>query len=715
MIQHRRLPLVFSALLAFTLLLSACQPAATPAPTATLAPTASATPNPTATATLLPTATVTPQPTPKPAGYYALDEAGLSFVVPETWELVVNESTMLALIDPNDRNFILLALTTYNDETMTIDSLAEEISTMLSGDSSAEVSHTDPVDVTVPGVETAQMTEISSDTGLSKTIYRTYIFQTAQRMVMLIFSGTEKTLDRKELTLERVFESIQMSEPRPYGLERSETIYQLANEPAPEDLDPALSTSSAEDFVGLLFSGLVRLTPDLQISPDLAESWEISADGAVYTFTLRAGVQFADGSPITAQDVVDSWERATDPELDSSTARTYLGDIQGVQAKLDGDAEQISGLEALDDVTLQVTLDGPRPYFLAKLSYPTAMIIDGRYAGTTDADWVWTANASGPFRIKEHIEGEALIFERNPNYPQPAGVKYLVYSFYWGGSPKSLFEDGEIDLLSIASEDVLQVNKEDDPSHDLLETLPSMCTTLLQFNTTSQPVDDPKVREALALAIDRDELNEVLCDGLCLPTGAILPPAMPGYSSDLAGYRFDVTAARQALQDSTYAGKDITIELSVSGYAGEESALVSALGEMWKENLGITVQVENIDPEDFTRTVREDPGDIVLFGWCADYPDPENFLDLLYHSGNDFNVAAYSNPALDSLLEQARIELDSQQRLALYNQVEQTLLDEFVSVPLFNSIQFMLISSRVKNYQMTPLGVQQMQNITIQP
>lgn len=712
-----RLPLALSALLAFTLLLSACQPAATPAPTATLTPTASATPRPTATATTAPTATTTPLPTPRPAGFYSLDWAGFSFTVPESWEPVVEESTMLAMSDLNDRNFFLVVAASYPDETLTLDGIADEVTAMFidNPELSGTVSHSDPVDVSLPGTESAQMTDISYETGISKAIFRTYIINTSQRLVLMIFAGQEKTLERKQYTLERVFDSIVLSEPRPYGLDRAETIYQLASEPDPSDLDPALSTSSAEDFVGLMFSGLVRLTPDLQIAPDLAESWEISADGTVYTFTLRAGLQFADGSPITAQDVVDSWERAADPELDSTTARTYLGDIQGVQAKLDGDAEQISGLEALDDATLRVTLDGPRPYFLAKLSYPTAMIVDTRYASTSNEDWVWSANASGPFRIKEHIEDEALIFERNPAYPQPAEVKYLVYSFYWGGTPKSLFEDGELDLVSISSEDVLQVNKEDDPSHDRLETIPSMCTTLLQFNATSQPVDDPKVREALALAIDRDELNEVLCDGLCLPTGAILPPAMPGYSSDLAEYRFDVQAGQQALQESSYAGQNITIELSVSGYAGEENTLVSALGEMWKENLGVNIQVENIDPEDYTRTVREDPGDIVLFGWCADYPDPENFLDLLYHSGNDFNVAAYSNPALDSVLEQARVEPDSQERLALYNQVEQTLLDEFISVPLFNSIQYMLINARLKNYQMTPLGVQQMQNVTIQP
>jgi ABC-type transport system substrate-binding protein len=715
MSHSSRFSIAAIVLLVVVTLLSACKPAATPVPTATLPPTASATPSPTATVTKTPTATATPMPTPKPAGFYSLDWAGLSFIAPESWQLLADGSDILIFSDPYDRNFYMAAIASYKDDTDLLSSIEELIDQIYGMDPNGTTVSSDPIDVTLPGAEKAQMVEFTHETGLYKVVYRVYVIDTPQRNLALVFSGLESTLERKRLTLERVFESIDLSEPRPYGLDRSETIYQLSGEPDPEALDPALSTSSAEDFVGLLFSGLVRLTPDLQILPDLAESWKTSPDGTVYTFTLRAGAKFADGSPISAQDVVDSWERATDPELDSTTARTYLGDIQGVQEKLDGENEQISGLKALDDRTLQVTLVGARPYFLAKLTYPTAMVVDVRYASTVNQDWVWTANASGPFQIKEHLEGEALIFERNPNYSQPAGVRYLVYLFYWGGSPKSLFEDGEVDLLPISSEDVLQVNKTDDPSHDQLSSIPSMCTTLLQVNTASQPVDDPKVREALALSIDRDALNEVIFNDLSLPAGSILPPAMPGFSTDLAEYHFDVEAARQALQESSYTGQAITIHLSVSGYAGEESPLVSALVEMWKENLGINVRVENVDPADFTRTVREDPGDVVLYGWCADYPDPQNFLDLLYHSSSDFNVAAYGNPALDTLLEKARIESDSQERLALYHQVEQTLLEEFVAIPLFHSIQYTLINPRVKNYQMTPLGAQQMQNITIQP
>lgn len=715
MISNSRMPALLSLLLVFTLLLSACKPAAAPTPAATLTPTASLTPSPIPTATLIPAATASPQPTPLPAGYHTLDWAGLSFVTPESWESVDQTTGTLILRDAKENNFFMLVFAQVKDEAMTMDEVIDKVITALGADKSAVTSHTDLMDVTVKGAESAQMTEINYDKGINGHLFRTYVLNSATRRILIIFTGPQDAFERKQLTLERIFKSLALTGPRPYGLDRSETVYQLASEPEPSSLDPAVSTSSSEDYVGLLFSGLVRLSPDLQIVPDLAEDWEISPDGATYTFTLREGLKFSDGTSLTAQDVVDSWERAANPELDSTTARTYLGDIQGVQAVLDGESDAISGLAVLDERTLQVTLVGPRPYFLAKLTYPTCMVVDVRHASMTDEKWVWTANASGPFQIREHIEDEALIFERNPNYPRPAGVKYLLYSFSWGGSPKSLFEDGEVDLLPISSADVVQVQKEDDPSYNQLASVPSMCTTLLQFNTTSQPVDDPRVREALALAIDRDELNDVIFSGLSLPAGAILPPAMPGYSADLDKTRFDVVAAKQALQDSSYAGKAVTLQVSVAGYAGDESPLVSALVEMWKQNLGVNVQVENVDPEDFTRAVRENPGDVVFYGWCADYPDPENYLDLLYHTGSDFNVAAYSNPALDNLLEKARSEVDSQQRLALYHQVEKTLLEEYVSLPLFHGLQYRLINPRLENYAMTPLGVQQMQNVTLKP
>lgn len=712
---RRPLPPVFAVVLIAALLLAACQPAAqkaTETPTQAPSATASPTPAPTATATATPAPTATPQPTPLPAGYHALDWAGFSFVSPENWEIVNSDSTFIVLRDPKDGSFFMVVFAEAADETITTELLLDAVVQIFEGELT-EYEASDPVEVNLKGADSAQMIEIIRGSGLKQVTYRVYEIHSAQRVIVMVFGGSQATLDAKKLTLSRVFNSAAVTMPQPYGLDRAETLYQLASEPEPVNLDPATSVSSAADFTGLLFSGLVRLTPDMQIQPDLAESWQVSGEGAVYTFTLREGLMFADETRLTAQDVVDSWERATDPELDSTTARTYLGDIQGVQDKLDGKADAISGLKVVDERTLQVTLLGPRPYFLAKLTYPTAMVIDKRQVSSEDEDWVWQANASGPFMIKEHIEGEALIFERNPNYYQPAGVRYLLFSFVWGGSPKSLFEDGELDLLPVGVDDVLQISKEDDPLHDRLVSTPNMCTTMLQINLTLAPTDDLKLREALALAIDRDELNEVMSSGLAMPAGAILPPGMPGYSADLDAYRFDPDAAKQALEESTLAGKSVTLKVSVSGYAGSENALVSALTEMWKTHLGINVQVVNLDPVDFTRASRENPANVVVYGWCADYPDPENFLDLLYHTGSDFNVAAYSNAEIDALLEQARIEPDPQQRLALYHQVEETLLSSYASLPLFYSISHELVSQRVGNYQPAPVGVAQMQNVTL--
>lgn len=711
----RRMPSAFVVLLVAALLLAACQPAAEPVATATpLPPSATATIAPTATVTAVPTATATPQPTPIPDGYHVLDWAGFSFVAPASWSPLDSNDSFLVLIDPKDKSFYMAVFASVNDETYTIDKIAADTVAIFEGKGATDIVTSDPVEVAVNGATSAQMIEIKRKSNLNNLIYRTYAVRSAQRDVLVIFAGTESTLKKKTLTLERIFDSLLITAPQPYGLPRAETLYQISGEPKPEDLDPAVSTSSAEDFTGLLFAGLVRLTPGMQIEPALAESWEIGGEGEIYTFTLRAGLKFADGSALTAQSVADSWERATNPELDSTTARTYLGDIQGVEEKLKGDAETISGLEVVDATTLKVTLLGARPYFLAKLTYPTAMVVDTRHIGN-NSEWTWKANASGPFSIKEYKKGAAIIFERNPNYYQPAGVRYLLFSFTWGGTPKSLFEDGEIDILPIGSEDVLQVNKDDDPSHDQMIVTPAMCTTLVQVNTTLAPTDDPKVREALALAIDRDELNEVLNNNLALPAGTILPPAMPGYSADLDEILFDAGAAKQALQDSTYAGKDITLKVSVSGTAGKENPMISALAEMWKQHLGIRVQVVNLAPDDFIRAARENPGNLVMYGWCADYPDPENFLDLLYHTSSDFNVAAYANPSLDALLEKARTEPDVQQRLSFYRQVEETLLREYVSLPLFHGNSHVLVNPRVKNYVPAPLGIQQMQNITLEP
>ena len=505
--------------------------------------------------------------------------------------------------------------------------------------------------------------------------------------------------------LREFFARVYLSTPQVFGHERSETLVLLSYEPEAEDLDPARMTSSAGDYTGLLFSGLVRLSPELQIEPDLAESWVVSPDGVVYTFTLRAGITFQSGKPITAADVKYSWERAANPDTESPTAATYLNDIAGVTEMLAGDAEELTSVVAIDERTLQVTLSGPVPYFLAKLTYPTAFIVDESDVKSRPNNWMFHPNASGPFTLEELRDGEAIIFARNDAYYSPPQVRYVVFLFSHGGAHLSYFEAGDVDIVSLYSDEASQVAYPNHPLHDRLTSTTEMCTTFLYLNNTLPPLDDDHVRRALSLALDRDRLVELFYENLALRADTILPPAMPGFSGGSGLLTFDPDAARQALADSAYASDMPTIILTLRGYPTDDNPYADAIINMWRENLGIEVEIEYLAPEQFTQLARQQHGHIVSSGWCADYPDPQNFLDILFHSASEFNISGYTNPELDALLEAARVELDAVTSLGLYQQIETLLLQDYAAIPLVHTTSFQLVSAEVQGYVNAPIGI----------
>lgn len=188
---------------------------------------------------------------------------------------------------------------------------------------------------------------------------------------------------------------------------------------------------------------------------------------------------------------------------------------------------------------------------------------------------------------------------------------------------------------------------------------------------------------------------------------SILPPAMPGYADVQPQYQFDPAAAQEILADSSYGADLPAIVISTLGYGDEEDTYTIAMANMWQETLGIEYTIEYLVPDEYTKAAAEKHGQIVTWGWCADYPDPENFLDLLFHSGSEFNLTAYSNAEVDTLLEQARIEFDPQRRVDLYQQVEQLLLADIAAIPLKHGVDHMLANPRIEGYVMSPIGVAQ--------
>jgi oligopeptide transport system substrate-binding protein len=481
------------------------------------------------------------------------------------------------------------------------------------------------------------------------------------------------------------------------------------------DYDPATITSSG-GFSGMVFSGLVSFSPDLTLIPELAESWQVSGNGTVYTFKLRNSARFQDGRPVTSADLIYSWERAADPKTSSDTVLTYLGDIVGLKEMHTGKAEHITGLKSLDDHTLQVTIDAPKPYFLLKLTYPTAYVVDRKNI-ESGPNWYRTPNGTGPYQLREWKSFEYMLYERNPNYYlQQPEIRYVLEQQNTNGLLS--YEGGETDISGVGLYNLARVLDPKETLHNELLSGASLCTSYMTFDVTQPPFDDVKVRQAFTMAFDRQKYIDVVLRGAALPAKGLYPPALPGYNSNLAGLTYDPDRARQLLSESKYgsAANLPTIVFTQSGTGYFVGYSVAALAQMWKQTLGITITVESIDSNKYSEEVAAGHhGQIISGGWCADYPDPENFADALFHSGAEYNRGHYNSPQLDALLEQARVERDVTKRIAMYQQAEQVIVNDAPALFLSHSLSYLVVKPYIKGYVLTPIDVPITRYLSIDP
>jgi ABC-type transport system substrate-binding protein len=481
----------------------------------------------------------------------------------------------------------------------------------------------------------------------------------------------------------------------------------------PRTLDPATTYSGAGGPVGDIFSGLVTLDTDLQVRPELAAGWEVSDDGRLYTFFLREDAVFHNGRPVTAADVVFSWERAADPAIASDTAQTYLGDIVGLDDVLAGRAEHISGVRAVDDHILEVRIDAPKAYFLSKLTYPVAFVVDRDNVGQND--WEHAPNGTGPFKLQEWQDDEILILARNDAYyGGPADISQVVY-LMGAGIPLSMYEKDEIDLVGLGGSNLERVQDPNNPLFPDLEVGADMCTSYIGLNNQEPPFDDPLVRQAFSYALDRDRLVDGLFKGNVLPAVGPLPPGMPGYTGDVDEYTYDPERARALLAEAGYSDPESfpVLTYTTSGYGAVDS-FVTAVITMWQDALGVTIEPVLLEPFNYLDELfAGNTGHIFGMGWCADYPDPQNFLDVLFHSESRQNLSGYANPEVDELLERARVEPDVKRRLDLYADIERAIVADAPVVLLTHSLSAVLVKPHLHDYVLTPMGVSQWHRVNV--
>ncbi|MCH8201418.1 MAG: peptide ABC transporter substrate-binding protein, partial [Chloroflexi bacterium] len=409
--------------------------------------------------------------------------------------------------------------------------------------------------------------------------------------------------------------------------------------PDPITLDPACaSDAGSAEYIVEIFSGLVSFDLDLNVIPDIAEDWEVSDDGTVYTFNLRSNVLFHDNSrPVTAGDFKFSLERALNPDTQSTVGEVYLDDLVGAAEFIAGNADEVTGIRVIDPQTLELTITEPSAVFVDKLTYPTAYVVDQREVGDATCfeggGWTLTPNGTGPFKLEEWDLGRKIVLTANPRFHlEPAPALERVTFILSGGSSFVMYENDEIDITGIGSVNIESVR---DPNSDLNADLregPSLNVFYIGFNTQEAPFDDANLRNALSLSIDRNFLAREFLLDLVVPAKGILPPGMDGYNEALPDIPFDPDAARDLLEKAGGAGVIDGATILTSGQGATPSDILQVVLAMWEQELGITVTIEQEDFGLFLRDLDDGKFEMFSLGWIADYPDPQNFLDIKLHS-----------------------------------------------------------------------------------
>jgi ABC-type transport system substrate-binding protein len=445
------------------------------------------------------------------------------------------------------------------------------------------------------------------------------------------------------------------------------TIIDSRDNDDPRSLDPALSTDVPTGrAVGYVFDGLTRFTPDARVEPGLAERWEVTPDGLRYTFHLRQGVRFHDGTPFRARHVVSSWHRALDPRTKAG-AGEFLTGIQGAREFGRGDARTITGIVAPNDSTVVVTLTQPLAIFTKLLAMPVASIVPLQTAANFGEHPVGT----GPWKFVEWKHDDFILFARNAEYfggaPKADSLRARIINE--PSTSVAEFESGSVDILLVPA-DQSREWEEDESRAPLLASTPALQLVYVGINTTRGPLADARVRRAINHAINVSLIIERLLSGRGTQAPGVIPPSLEGYDSTRKAYAYDPARAKQLLAEAGYAnGIDIDLWTSTNPlYVRMAETMQAYLGQV-----GIRCTIVQRESAASRAAARKGETDMILKDWYADYPDAENFLFPLLHSANKGaggNVSFYANPRFDSLVTAARRELDDAKRVALYREAD---------------------------------------------
>ena len=492
-------------------------------------------------------------------------------------------------------------------------------------------------------------------------------------------------------------------------------------------LDPGLAQYTNSAYaIKALFSGLVGLDDKGGVVDLLAASHTVSQDGLTYTFTLRDNLKFSDGTPLTSEDVVYSINRTIDPNTKSEVA-FYLDLVKGYDDFQAGKVKTLIGssLLAPDSKTVKIVLSRPAGYFLSALTYPSSFTVNKRLIDKYGDQWtdhMQEGGTVGPFKVESYSHTTGLTAVPDPNY-FGAKPKLQKLQFLQSGDADVAYKAYLANQFDYAA--VPPINLADAKTRSDFHTVPELNTWYLALNYLTKPFDNIKIRQAFALAINKDLLNQSVNRGAHKPTNNIIPPGAPGYNPDIKGVDGTTgTAGNQEMAKQLFAEG-----LKEAGYANASALppitftnrnqklandIASVLVSQWKNVLGVTVKIDVLEIAKFNDQLiaaKDNPNGIQMWfaGWGQDYPDAQDWLSVFFEKGisnNQFNygqnnsATAAQQQAVQQQLLEADASSDQNARLAKYKEAEQQIVKDVGWIPLYHRNINRLINTKVVNYNL---------------
>ncbi|HCK0916357.1 ABC transporter substrate-binding protein [Klebsiella michiganensis] len=493
--------------------------------------------------------------------------------------------------------------------------------------------------------------------------------------------------------------------------EKQELVRNNGSEPS--SLDPHKVESDVENnIISDLFEGLVSVSPTGEIEPRLAEKWE-NKDNTVWTFHLRPGVTWSDGTAITAQDIVWSWQRLVSP-LTASPYASYPGNmhiVNGAEIAQGQKAPETLGVKALDDATFEVTLTQPNAAFLAMLAHPSLVPLDKVLISRYGDKWTKPEHmvTSGPYKLSQWVVNERIVAERNPRYWDNAHtvinkVTYLPISSETADVNR--YKAGEIDIVyTVPINQFAQLKK---TMGDQLDVSPQLATYYYEFNTTRPPFNDPRVRRALNMALDKDIIAEKVLGQGQRPAWLISQPDIGGvklHNPEYASWPRDkrIAEAKKLLSEAGYNETHPLVFNLLYNTSESHQRIAIAASSMWKKNLGVEAKLQNQEWKTMLDAMHTHNFDAVRYAWIADYDDAATFLNN-FRTGDSENTSQYSNPAYDEALRNAAKASDTTARGKFYQQAEDLLGQDVPAIPVYHYVRTHLVKPWVGGFTPDKLG-----------